>query len=75
MNITGLNETEYWAFYDPTNLMSFGNMITTELVELSEWYHCPDTTKGNVNFTTNCSSNYLAAAQWGGSLITHNPPV
>ena len=75
MSMTGMTETEYWSFYDVNTLNSFGSIVDIELVQLSQWYHCPDAVNGNANFTTNCSSVYLAHAQWGGSLITNNPPA
>jgi hypothetical protein len=75
MSNTTMTETEYWNFYNPNTTMSFGQIMGIELTQISQWYECPDTLNGNANFTTNCSSDFLAHAQWGGSLVTNNPPV
>jgi len=42
MSMTGMTETEYWSFYDVNTLNSFGSIVDIELVQLSQWYHCPD---------------------------------
>jgi len=75
MEYTGFSEPEYTAFYDPTNVGSFGNSLSIELVGISEFYDCPDASDTNPSFPTNCSSEYLAYGQWGGSMISNNPPV
>lgn len=70
-----MTESEYVAFYDPENYDSFGNTLNIELIQASELYDCPDALDGNPNFPKNCSSTYLAHAQWGESLVTNNPPA
>lgn len=77
MDYSGMTDAEYWSFYNVnnTNPYAFGSYLNIEMKQIVELYNCPNAIDGNVNFTSNCSSWYLAHAQWGQSLITMNPPV
>jgi hypothetical protein len=74
---TGLNQSQITTFYSITNnSASFGAWLNDSLAYNYKEYDCPSAQDiyPNSAMYLNCSGDYLANKQWGGSYLTLNPP-
>ena len=76
MNATNMTEAQTASFYNITNPASFGYALMMVNNETHNKYKCESApNEGQMSYYPgNCSSDFLAASQWGQSKVTMDPP-